>query len=183
MPDDPEDEAAEVARALRGPPRLAKALRLGRLVLDDSSGRSLRGAAKSMQLAPSTLQRYVAIAQLCRRLGRDGFDHLGVSHLKLVLSVPEPQQSALVALADAERWTVARLRRALEGTGRSRVASTAERLVAWVASPRRREEVERVEDPEALAAMLAQVRALRVDLEWLEERLTVSQPGGSAPQS
>lgn len=159
--------------------RLTSALRLGALVLDEllPNGDTLRSASRKLRLAPSTLQRYVAITQLCRRIGRSGFRHLGVSHLKLVLPVDEAEQDGLLSRAEAGRWTVARLRREIGTNGTAGPPSALPRLVAWVASPRRRGDLGALDGAEP-EEILALVQALQADLTWLEERLGSRRSGG-----
>ncbi|MEQ1568522.1 MAG: hypothetical protein ABMA64_22990 [Myxococcota bacterium] len=85
--------------------------------------RDLARAEPTLGISPSTLYRFVAIAALCRTMGRTRFDHLGVSHLRQVLPLPEADQLELLSRAEEERWTVRRL--AEEAHLRQRRASPA----------------------------------------------------------
>ena len=62
-------------------------------------------------LSPSALCRAVAIFVLCQRTGgRGSWRHLTASHLQEVLALEAPQQENLLHAAEAEHWTVSRLR-------------------------------------------------------------------------
>jgi hypothetical protein len=62
-------------------------------------------------LSPSALCRAVAVYILCKRLGgRASWRHLTASHLQEVLSLELGQQERLLNAADAEHWSVSRLR-------------------------------------------------------------------------
>jgi hypothetical protein len=63
-------------------------------------------------ISASTLYRSIAIYELCTRLDcRASLRHLGVSHLRAVLHAPHAEQGMLVARAEHEAWSVARLER------------------------------------------------------------------------
>ncbi|HEY5960029.1 MAG TPA: hypothetical protein VIV60_25930, partial [Polyangiaceae bacterium] len=75
---------------------------------------ALRALASNpdLPLSASALYRALAIYELSRRNTRDmGWRHLGVSHLRTVLGLPSETQNRLLASAETERWTVARLER------------------------------------------------------------------------
>lgn len=60
-----------------------------------------------LPLSAGALYRSVALYELCERLGAPSrWEHLGASHLRLVLKLPQPQQEQLLARANSERWTV-----------------------------------------------------------------------------
>jgi hypothetical protein len=60
-----------------------------------------------LPLSPGSLYRCVALYELCDRLNAPSrWDHLGASHLRLVLGLPPSAQEKLLALANANRWTV-----------------------------------------------------------------------------
>jgi hypothetical protein len=62
-------------------------------------------------MSPSALCRAVAVYTLCERFGgRESWRHLTASHLQEVLPLPVDQQERLLDIAEAEHWTVARLR-------------------------------------------------------------------------
>jgi hypothetical protein len=71
-----------------------------------------RLAARSdLFLSPSALCRAVGVYALCERHGgKTAWPRLSVSHLQEVLMLEPPEQVRLLKTADAERWTVARLR-------------------------------------------------------------------------
>jgi hypothetical protein len=77
----------------------------------DNALRAL-AASPELPLSASALYRALAIYELSRR-NAQGMDwrHLGVSHLRSVLGLPSEIQSRLLATAEAERWSVARLER------------------------------------------------------------------------
>ncbi|MEZ4240189.1 MAG: hypothetical protein R3F59_29355 [Myxococcota bacterium] len=156
--------AAELARNLRGDGHLAAALRLGAWVLDEvfPEGMTMADAARTAQIAPSTLQRYVAVTELCRRLEQTSFEHLRLSHLKLIVAVDEAAQADLLVQAEDEMWTVAQLRARIAGQRARSAGSVLDRIAAWVADPRRRE-CELDVPLDVLDRVLA-------DLTWLRER-------------
>jgi hypothetical protein len=66
---------------------------------------------EDLVLSPSALCRAVGVYVLCHRLGgRATWRHLSTSHLQEVLPLDAEQQEKLVCAAEAERWTVARIR-------------------------------------------------------------------------
>jgi len=150
---------------------------------------TLREVARSgrLGLSASTLYRYVAVADLCRRLGRRSFMHLGVSHLRQVLPLPTEQQETLIERAERERWTVQKLkaevqRRRHEGGGprrgrrpRSGCRDALQHLRAWAGHEGRLEgldELARLQREEA-RGILRMIRLARMDLEIIESRLEV----------
>jgi len=76
-------------------------------------------AHPALCISASTLYRSLAIYELCVRLGRRSLRNLGVSHLRAILNAPTDDQPLLVARAEEEAWSVARLER--EVSERSRV--------------------------------------------------------------
>jgi hypothetical protein len=61
----------------------------------------------ALPLSPGALFRSVALYELCDRLNAASrWEHLGASHLRLVLGLPHPVQEKLLATANSERWTV-----------------------------------------------------------------------------
>ncbi|MEQ1507445.1 MAG: hypothetical protein ABMB14_34770 [Myxococcota bacterium] len=176
---------------------LDQALTLGGAVLDQHFGgdleawragagqTTLRSLARdpAIGVSASTLYRYVAIAVLCRRMGRSSFAHVGATHLRQVLPLPFDQQSELVRRADAERWSAKRLGRAvaeLHGTrknGKHATEATYEEglglLQQWLDQPGRvagLDGIARGSRP-AAARTLELVRRVRRDLERLEGEL------------
>lgn len=75
---------------------------------------SLRALARHPDLAisPATLYRSLALYELMERVGPDSsWRHLGISHLRAVLSAPPPVQEYLLERAEKEGWSVARIER------------------------------------------------------------------------
>jgi hypothetical protein len=68
-------------------------------------------ARADLLVSPSTLCRAVAIYVLCERLGgRPALGDLTASHLQEVLALEQPEQERLLFTANAQQWTVSRLR-------------------------------------------------------------------------
>jgi hypothetical protein len=60
-----------------------------------------------LPLSPGSLYRCVALYELCDRLNAPSrWEHLGASHLRLVIGLPPSTQEKLLATANAKRWTV-----------------------------------------------------------------------------
>jgi hypothetical protein len=116
--------AVERLSGVRRGASLGFALDVGRIVVDtlyagdvsrwrarrrkDTALRAL-SRRPDLPLSASALYRALALYELSQRDGREGWPELGVSHLRAVLGLPAPTQSALLAAAARERWTVARL--------------------------------------------------------------------------
>jgi hypothetical protein len=67
-------------------------------------------ARTDLPLSASALYRALAIYELShKQAGGQGWQHLGVSHLRVVLGLAEDVQTELLGRAEAEKWTVARL--------------------------------------------------------------------------
>jgi hypothetical protein len=61
----------------------------------------------ALPLSAGALYRSVALYELCDRLRAPSrWEHLGASHLRLVLKLPPNAQEQLLTKANAERWTV-----------------------------------------------------------------------------
>jgi hypothetical protein len=119
--------AAQRINALSRAATLEFALEIGRAVIETlydgqtggwrSRGRKeagLRALAShpALCISASTLYRSLAMFELCSRLScGQSLRHLGVSHLRAVLIAPEGEQPLLVAVAEEQRWSVARLER------------------------------------------------------------------------
>jgi len=74
-----------------------------------------------LPLSPGSLYRSVALFELCERLRAPSrWEHLGASHLRLVLGLPESIQEKLLAAANTQRWSVKALKEhvTLEKSGR-----------------------------------------------------------------
>lgn len=60
-----------------------------------------------LPLSAGALYRCVALYELCDRLNAPSrWEHLGASHLRLVIGLPPSTQEKLLATANANRWTV-----------------------------------------------------------------------------
>lgn len=121
------DAAAQKINAISRAATLEFAFEIGQTVIDTlydgqlggwrSRGRKEGGlrelaAHPALSISASTLYRSLAVYELCMRLGHRGsLQNLGVSHLRAVLTVPEEDQGLLVARAEQEAWSVARLER------------------------------------------------------------------------
>lgn len=73
-------------------------------------------ARPELPMSASALYRALAIYELSRRqMLAAGWQHLGVSHLRAVLGLPNETQNLLLSRAEAEQWTVVRLEREVVG--------------------------------------------------------------------
>jgi hypothetical protein len=64
-------------------------------------------AHPDLPLSAGSLYRCVAIYELCDRLNAASrWEHLGASHLRLVLGMPPEMQESILSTANAERWSV-----------------------------------------------------------------------------
>jgi hypothetical protein len=103
---------------------LDAALKMGRLVVlrfyagDLSSWRrqgtkelSFRrlAAHPDLRVSPTGLYRAVALYELTQRLGVPSFKNIGVTHLRLVLGLPDGTQRQLLADAERMRWSTEKL--------------------------------------------------------------------------
>lgn len=79
----------------------------------DTSLRKLSSLTKSngVTISRSVLHRSVRIYELLQRIGED-WSHLGVSHFRAVLVLPEEAQGPLLRRAERDRWTVRQLEEA-----------------------------------------------------------------------
>jgi hypothetical protein len=64
---------------------------------------------RDLLVSASSLYRAVALYELTERVGISSWKYLGVSHLRTVFGLPDPEQRRLLVLADRERWAVSRL--------------------------------------------------------------------------
>ncbi len=120
-------EIEQLVQAINGYTRLAGvelALRIGSLIVDrfyagDLKALRARGAKDAsfrklachpqLEMSASSLQRCVAVYELCARLGVSTWKHLGVSHLRAVMALPDPAQKQLLLAAEEGGWTVQQL--------------------------------------------------------------------------
>jgi len=96
-------------------------------------------ARTDLLLSPTALCRAVGVYALCERHGgRMSWPHLSISHLHEVLALQPSEQDRLLQLAEADRWTVARLRseirdrRRKKRKGRPSILKTARAVQAFV---------------------------------------------------
>lgn len=96
-------------------------------------------ASPELPLSASALYRALAIYELSRRnVQGTGWRHLGVSHLRTVLGLSSEAQNRLLATAESERWTVARMEReALLLRARSRCSGGRKPVPTCIKSIRR----------------------------------------------
>jgi hypothetical protein len=100
------------------------AMAVGKIVIDSFFGGAFgawrdRGAKAvsfrklanhpDLTMSPSALYRSVAIYELAQRLGIDGERHVSISHLRVVLPLPNDEQARLLRLTEAHSWPVSRL--------------------------------------------------------------------------
>lgn len=119
---------------------LEMARAVGRLIIDGLYGGDLAGwrtrgvkdssfrklsARGDLPMRPGSIYQAVAIFELTERLGLKGLQNLGISHLRLVLGLPERQQVRLIERAEANGVSVShleaevrKLRREVPGAGR-----------------------------------------------------------------
>jgi len=118
------DEVAEKIRNLQRMATLDLAMSIGKIIVGEVYGGDLaawrsRGAKDAsfrklaarddLGLSRSSLQRSVAIYEMSERLGVSTWRHLGVSHLRTVLGLPEEQQRGLLTEAEDAGWTVEKM--------------------------------------------------------------------------
>jgi hypothetical protein len=186
-----------------------QALEIGRTVLDTLYGgdlaawrsraaktHSLRALARRDDLSVSTsaLYRAVALYELAQNLGGlERWSTLGISHLRLVLGLPIPDQRRLLDAAAGKGWTVAELEReavAVRKRGPEQLGRGGRpRLPRFLKSVNRlrkaAEGAELLADVEAAAEMsperLAEIRdvlaTIRVRCEALDEALERATAG------
>jgi hypothetical protein len=69
-------------------------------------------ADRDLQVSPTQLYRAVALYELTQRLRIDpSSSNLSMTHLRIVIGLPEKTQTELLATAEAMRWTTQRLER------------------------------------------------------------------------
>jgi hypothetical protein len=114
------------------------ALRVGAVIIHhfydgDTNGWRSRGPKTSsfrrlarhpdLPLSAGSLYRCVALFELCERLGAPTrWEHLGASHLRLVLGLAPSTQERILAVANAKRWTVKELQQEVKRDRSCRVS-------------------------------------------------------------
>jgi hypothetical protein len=119
--DDVIDEVVREINEMQRSVGLDTALRMGRLIVQRFYGGDLSGwrrhqgkevsfrklAARThsdLRLSPTGLYRAVALYELVERLGLRDLRNLSVTHLRLVLGLPEDEQRRLLTRAEEQRW-------------------------------------------------------------------------------
>ena len=130
LPDEVLKAVAEKIRTLHRGATLDLAMNIGQIIVDDIFGgdleawrakgakdASLRKLAADPDLGVShaTLHRFAAVYELTQRLGVSTWKHLGVSHLRAVLGLPEKEQKRLIDKAEAKGWSVERIEKEARG--------------------------------------------------------------------
>ncbi len=144
------------------------ALDVGRVVIESLYDGDLRGWRKrgrkeaalrtlaahpDLCISATTLYRSLALYELCTRLDypAGSLSHVGVSHLRAVLSAPEHRQAALVSRAEREHWPVSRVEQAVSDCAHSvRARGGRPRAPEYVKSIKR---MGQLTEPEALAGL------------------------------
>jgi hypothetical protein len=94
---------------------------------------SFRALARhpELPLSAGSLCRCVALFELCERLNAPArWEHLGASHLRLVLGLPPNIQERILAVANAKRWTVRTLQQEVLREKSARITSGGRRAEA-----------------------------------------------------
>lgn len=192
------DEVAGKIQHLQRTATLDLAMNVGKIVVEGIYGGDLdqwraRGAKDSsfrkladredLGLSRSTLQRSVAIYEMCDRLGVSTWRHLGVSHLRAVLGLPDEHQRRLLTNAEKKEWTVektlkeaARYRKS-DGRGRKPLPSFVKAITRLDRIVENREallgDLDKVEEmePQQATALVQKVNSIRKACEELEEQL------------
>jgi hypothetical protein len=87
-----------------------------------------------LPLSAGSLCRCVAMFELCERLNAPSrWEHLGVSHLRVVLGLPPAAQERILAEANAKRWTVKTLQQEVLREKPGRLTSGGRRAEAPIA--------------------------------------------------
>lgn len=142
-------------------------------------------ARPDLPMSASALYRALAIYELSQRqAGGAGWQHIGVSHLRAVLGLAEDVQTTLLARAESEQWTAARLERetvTLRAGGRP--AGGRKRVPGYVKSIRRIFELTSAEaldgldsvselNATELSELTAMLESARTELDRLRHRLS-----------
>lgn len=118
----------DVVRKLRAAARAAGfefALKVGKIVVEEFYGGDLQGFRRrgrkeislrrlaqhpELPMSPSALYRCLAVYELSARMPSfASWRHISVSHVRMVLGLPEDAQRSLLERADDGCWSVARL--------------------------------------------------------------------------
>ena len=146
-------------------------------------------ARPDLPMSASALYRALAIYELSsRQAGGEGWQHVGVSHLRAVLGLPADVQTGLLERAEAEHWTAARMEReTLPLRSVSRRAGGRKRVPGYVKSIRRICELTTAEalegldsigelNPSELAELAEMLESARSALERLRQRIAFGRP-------
>jgi len=157
----------------------------------DLSFRKLASRAnRDLAISVSSLCRAVALCELTDRLEISTWKHLGVSHLRGVLGLPDREQRRLLAIAETEAWTVERLEKEkakvsatqTRRRGRRRMPAfvkTVHRLMKLLDEPEQSfgglDELNQVDENE-IARLLGVISSTKDRLEILERHLLGDRP-------
>jgi hypothetical protein len=129
-----------------------------------------------LPMSPGALYRCVAIFELCDRLGAPSrWRNLGASHLRAVLGLDAEVQERVLAIANAERWTVRTLhaevlkgKLARQNRGGRRPQSTATKIVNTIRKclEEHREVIEQFDDHD-VEGLVEAIGMLDATREWL----------------
>jgi hypothetical protein len=204
----------ELRKLTRGA-SLQFALTVGQIVVEtlyDGDARAWRSRARKdhalralaarpdLPMSASALYRALAIYELSTRCGAgEGWQHVGVSHLRAVLGLAEDVQTSLLERAEAERWTAARMEReAVTLRSTRRQTGGRKRVPGYVKSIRRIFELTSAEalegldsvgelNPSEVADLTEMLESARVQLERLRQRIafgrSAERPARAATQT
>lgn len=175
--------------------RLGDLVEVGERILDEyyrgvpygwrNGGVSLRELSRNLDVGLSMVYRCAAIASMLRECGNPVLEHLGVSHLREILSVEPEHQRTLIQEAEAGQWTVVAVREAVAAYDRrasvrpgrpakDAVCSGVVSMVReWTRNASRLDDLERVKTlaPAQRAELLTALQTIQMELEMLEYRL------------
>jgi hypothetical protein len=192
--DDIVDQVVSEINALQNRASLEAALGIGKIVIDrfyggdlsiwrlhsakEASFRTLAARAdQDLWISATSLYRAVALYELERRIGITKFAGLTMTHLRIVLGLPEDKQTELLQLAEENRWSSERLERATlemrgkmgKRTGRPASPPLFKAFRRLFAVWKHIEEVVHEEDSPELS--IAQAQSLHVAIDELRGRL------------
>jgi hypothetical protein len=204
--DDVVDRVVAELNSIQSRATLDLALKMGALIIervyggDLSSWRQHRAkeasfrklAARSrrdLRVSPTFLYRAVALYELTCRLGESALAGLKMTHLRVVLGLPEQSQAALLGAAAAEGWSADRLEREAVGVrallitrrGRPRSSPLVKAVNRFLTSWKR---VQASLDPDAAGDLSArEIQSICVTMSEITERLEqVGRRGTAAPR-
>lgn len=149
------------------------------------SGPSLSSLAEQHHVTLSSMYRCLSTASVWMQCGEPELLHLTVSHLRELVAAEPAARRALLDKAEAERWSVARLRSACDAArkGRKRKRGRPRRepevdfvtraVRSWVSNPERLSAFDGLRSlgDRERAQMLKSVRMMILELEMMQYRL------------